>query len=187
VKCQLPDVIDVLVKAEGFSSVNACNNNGNTALWFAAALDNMTIAKKLLSLSADVLADKEGNTVLHAACKFSSECVLPLLLNTTESQKLINRSDKDGNTPLMLAKSASIHSSNNINLLISHDPYLKAFNYDHNHILHFYSSVDDKDINEDILQKEPSLLCHKNYDLETPLHVAAKYGHAGTCFLYAEK
>jgi len=187
VKCQLPDVIDVLVKAEGFNSVNACNNNGNTALWYAAALDNMMITKRLLSLSADVLADKEGNTALHAACKFSSECVLPLLLNTTKSQKLVNRSDKDGNTPLMLAKSASIYSPNNIRLLISHNPCLRLFNHDHNYILHFYSSVDDKDINEDFLQKEPSLLYHKNYNLETPLHVAAKYGYAGTCFLYAEK
>jgi len=188
VKCQRPDVIDVLVKAETFNSINACNSSGNTALWYAAAFDDIEMAKKLLSLSADSITDETRITALHAACKYSCEGVLQLILNANESsQKLINRTDKNGNTPLMLAKSAPIYSPNNIKLLIGHDPNLRAFNHDHNRILHFYSSVDDKDINEDILQKEPSLLYHKNYDLETPLHVAARCGHAGTCFLYAEK
>ena len=191
-KCQLPDVVDVLVKAETFNSINTYNNNGNTALCYAAIFDNIEIAKKLLSSNANVSVGANiENVALHFACKFNSESVLQLLLNAnsehTAAQKLVNKADKDGNTPLMLAKSAPVYSPNIVRLLISHGPNLMAFNHYHNRILHFYSSIDDKDINEDILQMEPSLLCHKNYDRETPLHVAAKYGHANTCFLYAEK
>ena len=190
VKCQILDVIDVLVKAETFSGVNACNSNGNTALCYATAFDNKEIAGRLLGLKANVfVVDKVGNMALHTACKYGSEKVLQLLLETNRDhvRRLVRETDKDGNTPLMLAKSALTFSQKNIELLIACGSNLLAFNHEHNRILHFYCSTDDKDINENILQKEPSLLSHKNYDLETPLHIAAKYGHKDTCFLYAEK
>jgi len=190
VKCQLPDVIDLLTNADTFSGVNACNNNGNTALCYATAFDNREIAEKLLSFNADVFAiNKAGNMALHTACKYGSEKVLRLLLETNRDhvRRIVRETDKDGNTPLMLAKSAVKFSLKNIELLIACGSNLLAFNHEHNRILHFYCNTDDKDINENILQKEPSLLSHKNYDLETPLHVAAKYGHKDTCFLYAEK
>ena len=187
VKCQLLDVVDLLVKAETFNSVDACNSNGSTALCYAAAFDNYEIAGRLLSLKANVFAI--GNIAVHAACKYGSEKVLQLLLETNRDhvRRLVRETDKDGNTPLMLAKSALTFSSKNIELLIACGSNLLAFNHEHNRILHFYCSTDDKDINENILQKEPTLLSHKNYDLETPLHVVAKYGHKDTCFLYAEK
>ena len=188
VKYQLPSVIEVLINTNNFNSINACNDSGNTALCYAAAFDNKEIAERLLSLNADLFAaDKTGDMAIHTACKCGSEKVLLLLLSKDQDKRLVHAADANGNTPLMLAKSASVYSPNNIRLLISRGSNLMAFNHDHNRILHLYGSTDDKDINEDILQKEPSLLSHKNYDLETPLHVAAKYGHATTCFYYCEK
>jgi len=188
VKYQLPRVIEVLVKTKTFNSINICNNSGNTALCYAAAFDNKVIAERLLSLNADVFAaDKTGDMAIHTACKCGSEKVLLLLLSKVDGKRLVHVADTNGNTPVMLAKSASIYSKNNVRLLISHGSNLMAFNHDHSRILHFYGSMDDKDINEDILEKEPSLLSCKNYNLETPLHVAAKCGHAATCFYYCEK
>ena len=190
VKIQVPEVVGMLTKVEMDPNVNARNVIGTTALHYAAAFDNKEIASILLQLNADIfIADKTGKTPVHIACRYGSRNVLKLIMdvNHQDVQKIVDDHDMEGNTPLMLAKSALNFSAQNIDLLIACGSNLQAFNRNHSRILHFYSSIDDKEINENILHKEQMLLQHKNYDLETPLHVAAKYGHKDTCFLYAEK
>ena len=190
VKIQLPEVLRMLTKAEMNPKVNAKNAVGTTALHYAAAFDNAEIATILLQSKADIfIANKAGMTPVHIACKYGSRKVLKLIIDTHRQhvRKIIRDTDLQGNTPLLLAKSAVNFSSHNIDVLISCGSNLLAFNYDHNRVLHCYSNVDDKEINENILHKEPSLLQHTNYDRETALHIAAKHGHKDTCFLYAEK
>ena len=180
----------MLTQMEMDTNVNATNAIGTTALHYAAAFDNKEIASILLRLNAEIFAaDKTGKNPVHIACKYGSRRVLKLILDANGQlvRKIIRECDSEGNTPLMLAKSALNFSSHNIELLIACGSHLQAFNHNHNRVLHFYSRVDDKEINESILHKEQTLLQHKNYDLETPLHIAAKYGHKDTCFLYAEK
>lgn len=190
VKIQLLEVVGMLTKVEMDPNVNARNAVGTTALHYAAAFDNKEIASILLQLNADIfIADKTCKTPVHIACKYGSRNVLKMIMDTNHQhvRKIIRDTDWEGNTPLMLAKSAVNFSAHNIELLIACGSNLQAFNHNHSRVLHFYSSIDDKEINENILHKEQTLLQHKNYDHETPLHVAAKYGHKDTCFLYAEK
>ena len=190
VKVQLPEVVRLLTKMESNLDVNAANTAGTTALHYAAAFDNKEIATILLQLKADVfIKDKTGKTAVHIACKYGSRKVLQLMKDTNchRNQKFVRATDLEGNTPLMLAKSALNYSPQNVNLLIACGSNLLAFNHNHKRVLHFYSDVDDVEINENLLHKEPSLLQHINYDHETALHVAAKCGHKDTCFLYAEK
>ena len=191
VKLQLPEIVGILTQMEIDANINAKNGIGTTALHYAAAFDNKEIANVLLQLNADIFAaDKTGKTPVHIACRYGSRRVLKLIIDASNQhvvRKIIRDTDMEGNTPLMLAKSALNFSSHNIELLITCGSNLQAFNHNHSRVLHFYSKVDDKEINESILHKEQSLLYQKNYDLETPLHIVAKYGHRDTCFLYAEK
>ena len=190
VKLQLLEIVSILVRVETPPDVNVTNSLGTTALHYAAAFDNKEISTLLLQLNADVfIADKAGTTPVHIACKYGSEKVLKLIIDTKpdHTRQITRDTDEEGNTPLMLAKSAHSFSAHNIEILIACGSQLKAFNHHHNRLLHFYSNVDDKEINEDILCKDQTLLHHKNYDRETPLHIAAKYGYKETCFLYAEK
>ena len=190
VKFQLPEVVRTLTEVEMNLDVNARNAVGTTALHYAAAFDNKEIATILLQLNADIfIADKSGKTPVHIACKYGSRKVLQLIVDTNHRHvnKIVRDTDLKGNTPLMLAKSALNFSSHNIKLLIACGSNLQAFNHDHNRVLHFYSIVDDMEINETILLKRQTLLQHINYNRETPLHIAAKFGHKDTCFLYAEK
>ena len=190
VKFQLIKVIQFFTKMEVYLDVNAKNATGTTALHYAAAIDNKEITTILLLLRADIFAaNKSGKTPVHAACIYGSEKVLRLIMEMKQNviRQIVCNVDDGGNTPLMMAKSALNYSTHNIELLIDCGSNINAFNQNHEHILHFYSSIDDKDTNENLLLKEQSLLLHKNYNLETPLHIAAKYGHKDTCFLYAER
>ena len=188
VKIQVPEIVSMLTAMN--ADVNTGNAVGTTALHYAAAFDNKEIATILLELKADVfIADKTSKTPVHIACRYGSKNVLKLIIDANHQhvRKIVRDTDMDGNTPLMLAKSSLRFCPQNIELLIACGSSLEAFNREHNRILHFYSDVDDKDINENILHKEQTLLHHTNYDRETPLHIAAKRGHRDTCFLYAEK
>ena len=190
VKIQLPEVLKMLTTKEMNPEVDKTNAVGTTALHYAAAFDNAEVVTILLQLKADIfITNKTGMTPVHIACKYGSRKVLKLIMDTHRQhvRKICRETDLQGNTPLLLAKSAVNYSPHSIDLLISCGCNLLAFNYDHNRVLHFYSNVDDREINENILHKEPSLLEHRNYDRETALHVAAKHGHKDTCFLYAEK
>ena len=190
VKFQLLEVVSILVRAENPPDVNATNFLGATALHYAAAVDNKEISALLLKLNADVfIADKHGKTPVHIACKYGSEKVMKLIIDEKPDhiQQITHDTDEEENTPLMLAKSAHSFSPHNIEILIEKGSQLDTFNHHHNCLLHFYSNVDDKEINEEILNKDQTLLHHKNYERETPLHIVAKYGYKETCFLYAKR
>ena len=190
VKIQLPEVVTMLTKREMDVNVDVKNAIGTTALHYAAAFDNKEIATILLQLNADIfIADRSGKTAIHIACKYGSRNVLKLMMEKYHRHvdRIVHDTDLQGNTPLMLAKSASNYSPHNVELLMDRGSNLLKFNFNQNRVLHFYSSVDDKEINEAILHREPTLLQQINSDNETALHIAAKYGHKDTCFLYAEK
>ena len=190
VKFQLVEVIQFFTTTDAFIDVNAKNLTGTTALHYAAAIDNKEITAILLQMKADIfVSNKSGKTPVHTACKYGSEKVLQLITEVKQSdiRQIVRDVDDGGSTPLMIAKSAVNYSTHNIELLIDCGSNINAFNHNHDRILHFYSSIDDKDTNENLLLKDQTLLLHKNYNLETALHIAAKHGHKDSCFLYAER
>ena len=192
VRFQLIEVIQFFTTMNAFPDikVNVKNATGTTALHYAAAIDNKEITAILLQMKADIfVGNKSGKTPVHTACKYGSEKVLKLITEVKKSdiRQIVRDTDDGGNTPLMVAKSAVNYSAHNIDLLISCGSNINAFNHNHDRILHFYSNIDDKDTNENLLLKEQTLLLYKNYNRETALHIAAKHGHKDTCFLYAER
>lgn len=188
-KLQNSELVMQMLKSRGVN-INQQNTLGKSALHYAAGRNNTEIAIILLDHEASVLVeDKEGYTPVHTACKYGREEVLQLMLNKrTEVVKvLVAKVTHDGKTPLLVAKSALNYSLHNIQTLIYTGSKLSAVDRYKNSILHLYSAKDDVAIHEYILDKEPSLLNHTNYKLETPLHIAASCGHNETCLFYMER
>ena len=188
-KLQNAELVTQICKSSKLE-INKRNSLGKSALHYAAGSNNTEIAILLLDHEASVLVeDREGYTPVHTACKYGREEVLQLMLNkrTEVVKELIKRVTCDGRTPLLVAKCALNYSLHNIQTLIYTGSKLSAVDRYKNSILHLYSAKDDVTIHEYILDKEPSLLNLTNYNLETPLHITASYGHNDTCLFYMER
>lgn len=89
-------LIDTLLSAG--ADVNAKNNNGQTALHFAASKNNIDTARKLTAHKASARAkDKRGQLALHRAAAVGSVPMMKLLL---ENKSPVNATDVDGMTAL---------------------------------------------------------------------------------------
>ena len=189
-KLQNSKLVKQICKSRGVK-INKKNNLGKSALHYAAGSNNTEVAIILLEHEASVLVeDKEGYTPVHTACKYGREEVLQLILNKRSEvvKDLMGKVTHDGKTPLLVAKGAINYSLHNIQTLIYTGSKLSAVDRYKNSILHLYSEKqDDVGIYEYILSKEPSLLESTNYNLETPLHITASYGHSDICFFYLER
>ncbi|EON61497.1 26S proteasome non-ATPase regulatory subunit 10 [Coniosporium apollinis CBS 100218] len=89
-------LIDTLLSAG--ADVNAKNNNGQTALHFAASKNNIDTARKLTAHKASArVKDKRGQLALHRAAAVGSVPMMKLLL---ENKSPVNATDVDGMTAL---------------------------------------------------------------------------------------
>lgn len=172
------------------SVIDKQNNLGRSALHYAAGNNNTEITKILLNHKASItIEDIEGYTPVHTSCKYGREEVLHLLLKQPAKiiTELMTKVTHDEKTPLLVAKSAVNYSLRNIQTLIKAGSEISVVDIYKNSILHLYSEEDDTSAYKDILDKDDSLLSSTNCNLETPLHIAASYGHSDTCFYFMEK
>jgi 26S proteasome non-ATPase regulatory subunit 10 len=91
-------IVDVLL-AKG-ADVNLKNNNGQTALHFAASKSNLDIARVLLSQKPAASArikDKRGQLALHRAASVGN---VPMLKALLDANSPLNATDMDGMTAL---------------------------------------------------------------------------------------
>jgi len=186
---QNSELVKQICKSQGVK-INKQNNLGKSALHYAAGSNKTEVAIILLEHEASVLVeDKEGYTPVHTACKYGREEVLQLMIKErSEVHVAKGKVTHDGKTPLLVAKCAVNYSLHNIQTLIDIGSELSAVDRYKNSILHLYSAKQDNvGIHEDILSKDPSLLESTNYNLETPLHITASYGHSDICLFYLEK
>ena len=88
------------------ADLNAVNNQGQTALWFACVDGQDSFARILLDSGADPnIKDKDGESCLHAAIygHCSTETIQEIIAHGAH----VNARNKDGATPLLLASSAA--------------------------------------------------------------------------------
>ncbi|TKA72535.1 hypothetical protein B0A49_04229 [Cryomyces minteri] len=89
-------LLDLLL-AKG-ADVNTKNNNGQTALHFAASKNNLAIGRKLIQHKASSrVKDRRGQLPLHRAAAVGSVPMVKLLLG---SKSPLNATDMDGSTAL---------------------------------------------------------------------------------------
>lgn len=94
------NVVASLVNETG-RDLNIIDSSGRTALDYAAAYDNVGMAKLLLAHGAKVDArDKMGDTALHWAAQRSNMQVMEVLI---DAKATIDAQNAQGLTPLMIA------------------------------------------------------------------------------------
>ena len=81
------------------------HRNGDTPLTVASANNNVFAAEVLLGKGANIfMADNDGNTALHNACRSGSPDIVDLILKSAKSEeevaRLVNPKNKRGETPL---------------------------------------------------------------------------------------
>ena len=168
-------------------NVNAENSRKKTALHYAVALNDKEIINKLLDYNASVSqVDSDGYTPIHTACKYGREELLRCMFQNSpeEAQKILSLPTNDGKTPLLVAKCALYYTKHIIKFLISQGSDLKRVDKYKNTVLHLYSDKDDVATCSEILcsPEGKALINQRNLNLETPLHIAASYGHYHTCY-----
>ena len=88
------------------ADVNAVNNRGQTALWFACIDGQDSFVKILIDTGADPrILDKYGDSCLHAA--IHGQCSTETIQKIIDHDVHVNAVNNDGATPLLLACSAA--------------------------------------------------------------------------------
>ena len=101
--------------------VNAVNNRGQTALWFACADGHESIVKILLDAGADPnITDKYGDSCLHAA--IHGLCSTKVIQEIHDHGAQVNAVNNDGATPLLLACSTAQEEAVKLLLRAKADP-----------------------------------------------------------------
>ena len=102
-KCSVQTVEAII---EHGADVNAMNNRGQTALWFACVDGQDSVVKIRLDREAEPnIADKHQDSCLHAA--IHGRCSTETIQKIVDHGAHVNAVNKDGATPLLLACSAA--------------------------------------------------------------------------------
>ena len=94
-----------LLLENGNSPAYEENNDGLSALHIAAKKGNANVWKELITTCPDIyeFLDLNGQTALHAAAESGKKEAVEFFLKRPEFESLINKQDKEGNTPMHLA------------------------------------------------------------------------------------
>ncbi|HLI20395.1 MAG TPA: ankyrin repeat domain-containing protein [Stellaceae bacterium] len=116
---------DVIRELQNKNDPNTTDDNGETALDYAAQFGDVRMANALIFYGANVNArDSFGNTALHWAAQRGATDVMQLLL---DAKTVVDAQNKQGVTPLMMAaKSGQVLAAR---LLIKNgaDPHKQDF------------------------------------------------------------
>ena len=103
------------------ADVNAVNNRGQTALWFACIDGQDSIVKVLMDTGADPsIVDKYRDSCLHAA--IHGQCSTETIQKIIDHGADVNAVNNDGATPLLLACSKAQAESAELLLNVGADP-----------------------------------------------------------------
>lgn len=178
-----------LIDVKGIE-IEKSNLKGDTPLIIAASRDNIEIINILLTHKGDIYTkNKLGHNAVHMACINGNILLLQAILekHAIEISRILRERDLQGNTPLLLARTASCNAPILVEYLISMNADIRASDHHGNKLLHLNNEIDDADLCEMIINQCPQLLYNVNHNQETPLHIVTKLGYKYSAQLFMEK
>lgn len=116
---------DVIRELQNKNDPNSSDDNGETALDYAAQFADARMANALIFYGADVNArDPFGNTALHWAAQRGAIDVIQLLLT---AKSVVDAQNKQGVTPLMMAAKSGQAAASRLLLKSGADPKKQDF------------------------------------------------------------
>ncbi|XP_053348675.1 serine/threonine-protein phosphatase 6 regulatory ankyrin repeat subunit A-like isoform X1 [Clarias gariepinus] len=167
--------------------VRQANQKGETTLHLAAEIqknivhrddEDVQIIRTLMEYNADITAAtrEKGETPIHYCARIGNVAVLQEMLNNVPSnclQTAINKQDKTGRSPLLLA--AELGHMEVVRLLLERNARVDVFDEEGKSALHLAAQQGHEDI-ADILLSYKAFVNAKTKLGLTPLHLSAQTG-----------
>ena len=159
--------------------------DGFTPLHIAAANHLPRIATALVQSGGDITkTDLQGRTPVWMAARLGAVHLLEALLNSNpKSSVAVNRADKTGITPLMVASSHAHGDPVCVNYLLHHGARVQTQDKEGKSAAHYAAAAGDDRALGALLTACPEAATSRDNRANTPLHYGAERGEQAVCAL----
>eukprot|EP00879_Flechtneria_rotunda_P007112 GHRR01007464.1.p1 GENE.GHRR01007464.1~~GHRR01007464.1.p1 ORF type:complete len:436 (+),score=155.51 GHRR01007464.1:95-1402(+) len=180
------DIVKVLVEAG--ADVNRAADKSSPLLE-AAAAGHVEVVDHLLEHKADANRAVEGNTALHLAARFGHTQVAQALARVMDISWAVVASNSEGKTPLMMACCQQQGGEAVVAYLLQAGSDPAATDLAGNTALHHAVTAGNRYILSVLLSDKHCLKClnKANTRGQTPMHLAAVFGHLEVMFLLGQQ
>ena len=156
--------------------------DGFTPLHIAASNHLPDAARTLLRYGGDPSkCDLSGRTAIWMAARMGAPQLMEILLSNPKAAAAVNKPDKSGWTPLMVACSKSHGDVSVVNLLLKHNAKVDHADKDGKCATHIAAASGDHNVLQALIGYSPSSANLRDSKQNTPLHYAAERGENSCC------
>ena len=156
--------------------------DGFTPLHIAASNHLPDAARTLLRYGGDPSkCDLSGRTAIWMAARMGAPQLMEILLSNPKAASAVNKPDKSGWTPLMVACSKSHGDVSVVNLLLKHNAKVDHADKDGKCATHIAAASGDHNVLQALIGYSPSSANLRDSKQNTPLHYAAERGENSCC------
>jgi len=156
--------------------------DGFTPLHIAASNHLPDAARTLLRYGGDPSkCDLSGRTAIWMAARMGAPQLMEILLSNPKAASAVNKPDKSGWTPLMVACSKSHGDVSIVNLLLKHNAKVDHADKDGKCATHIAAASGDHNVLQALIGYSPTSANLRDSKQNTPLHYAAERGENSCC------
>ncbi|XP_071086322.1 ankyrin-3-like, partial [Haliotis cracherodii] len=168
----LNEVTQIVSKVR--EDINTKDKNGVTPVMLAARAGHGELVDFLVKKGADMtLVNNDGDNILHQACRGGDVETVEIVL--AQNKLDINRRNKNGETPVMMAARAG--HGELVDFLVKKGADMSIVNNDGDNILHQACKGGDMETVKKVLAQNKLDINRRSKNRETPVMMAASAGH----------